>query len=118
MLIKVLSKINLELKYNKEKNEKRIQAEEINYNKEKMNNRENGCSLIDTYRILHPNQRNAYTCFCNQLGGRETNFGSRIDYIFCDQSLQESIQASDILSTMKGSDHLPVRTGNHCIQLN
>ena len=38
MLIKVLSKINLELKYNKEKNEKRIQAEEINYNKEKMNN--------------------------------------------------------------------------------
>ena len=38
MLIKVLSKINLELKYNKEKNEKRIQAEEINYNKEKMHN--------------------------------------------------------------------------------
>lgn len=38
LLMKILKKMNLELKYQKEKNEKRIQAEEINYNKEKMNN--------------------------------------------------------------------------------
>ena len=78
---------------------------------EKSNCRENGCSLVDSFRVIHPSKRNAYTCFCNKFGGRATNFGSRIDYIFCDESLKASITHSDILNTMKGSDHLPVVTG-------
>lgn len=74
---------------------------------------ENGCDLIDTFRYLHPTERNVYTCFCNQFGGRQTNFGSRIDYILCESKLKSLVKSASVLTTMKGSDHLPVITGEY-----
>lgn len=73
--------------------------------------RNGGVGFVDVFRILHPTERNAYTCFSTQLGGRKTNFGTRIDYILCDESLRDAIQTCTILSTMTGSDHLPVVAG-------
>ena len=72
--------------------------------------REKGCGLVDTFRHINPTQRNAYTCFCNQFGGRATNFGSRIDYIFCNDAIKHTIKQSTILSAVKGSDHVPLQT--------
>ncbi|KNB41935.1 exodeoxyribonuclease [Blastocystis sp. subtype 4] len=73
--------------------------------------RSGGVGLVDVYRVLHPTERTAYTCFSTQLGGRKNNFGTRIDYILCDESLRDAIQTCSILSTMTGSDHLPVTAG-------
>lgn len=73
--------------------------------------REGGLGLVDAFRVIHPTVRKAFTCFNTLLGARETNFGTRIDYILCDSSLKESIEDCTILSEMKGSDHLPVVAG-------
>lgn len=78
---------------------------------------ENGCDLIDSFRYLHPTERNVYTCFSNQFGGRQTNFGTRIDYILCEGKLDSLVKSASVLITMKGSDHLPVMAGRfelHC----
>ena len=75
--------------------------------------RDGGVGLIDSFRVLHPTERTAYTCFSTQLGGRKNNFGTRIDYILCDESLHDVIQTCSILSDMTGSDHLPVVAGTH-----
>ena len=73
--------------------------------------RSGGVGQVDVYRVLHPTERTAYTCFSTQLGGRRNNLGTRIDYILCDESLRDAIQTCSILSTMTGSDHLPVTAG-------
>ena len=67
--------------------------------------------MIDAFRVVHPTLRKAFTCFNTQLGARQTNFGTRIDYILCDASLKECIKDCTILSEIKGSDHLPVVAG-------
>ena len=68
--------------------------------------------MVDAFRVIHPTTRKAFTCFNTQLGTRQTNFGTRIDYILCDSVLKESIKDCTILSEMKGSDHLPVVAGS------
>ena len=70
--------------------------------------RKGGMGLIDVFRTKHPKEKTAYTCFNNRLNARTNNFGTRIDYILCDDGMKGMIEASEILSEMKGSDHLPV----------
>lgn len=70
--------------------------------------RKGGMGLVDVFRTKHPKEKTAYTCFNNRLNARTNNFGTRIDYILCDDGMKEMIEASEIRSEMKGSDHLPV----------
>ena len=70
--------------------------------------------LIDSFRVMHPNRERAYTCWMTLTSARETNFGTRIDYILIDQLLfgqtSSVILQADILPQVDGSDHCPVTT--------
>ena len=70
--------------------------------------RKGGLGFVDIFRVLHPDEKTAYTCFNTRFGARANNFGTRIDYILCDEGLRDCLVSSSILSEMKGSDHLPV----------
>lgn len=61
------------------------------------------------FRHFHPTRANAFTCWSTLTGARQTNYGTRIDYIFADQRLaSERFVAADIMPEVEGSDHCPV----------
>lgn len=69
---------------------------------------EKGPGLVDSFRELHPNMNNAYTCWSERSRARETNYGVRIDLILVDRMLfQKYVTAAGIHSEIMGSDHCP-----------
>ncbi|XP_066499240.1 DNA-(apurinic or apyrimidinic site) lyase 2 [Hoplias malabaricus] len=68
-----------------------------------------GGKFVDTFRHFHPTRANAFTCWSTLTGARQTNYGTRIDYIFASHSLAEkSLLGADIMPEVEGSDHCPV----------
>ncbi|ETK89375.1 exodeoxyribonuclease III [Phytophthora nicotianae CJ01A1] len=67
-----------------------------------------GVKLIDTYRHFHPDQAKAFTCWNTQTGARQTNYGTRIDYILVDPTFVECVSTCSIDAERVGSDHCPV----------
>jgi exodeoxyribonuclease-3 len=63
---------------------------------------------IDTFRLLHPEETEAYSWWAYWGKARERNVGWRLDYFFTSPDLKESILAAEILSDVHGSDHCPV----------
>lgn len=63
------------------------------------------CSLVDTFRALHPNER-AYSYWSYRGRARELDRGWRLDYVLADSSLRvvDAFRLPDVL----GSDHCPV----------
>ncbi|XP_068996751.1 DNA-(apurinic or apyrimidinic site) endonuclease 2 [Embiotoca jacksoni] len=65
--------------------------------------------FVDTFRFFHPTRTNAFTCWSTLTGARQTNYGTRIDYILADcQLAKEQFVAADIMPEVEGSDHCPV----------
>lgn len=65
--------------------------------------------FVDCFRHLHKDATEAFTCWNTKISARETNFGTRIDYIVADSKLvQEGLISCDHLTLMTGSDHCPV----------
>ncbi|XP_029291533.1 DNA-(apurinic or apyrimidinic site) endonuclease 2 [Cottoperca gobio] len=65
--------------------------------------------FVDTFRYFHPTRTSAFTCWSTLTGARQTNYGTRIDYIFADcQLAKEQFVAADIMPEVEGSDHCPV----------
>jgi exodeoxyribonuclease-3 len=64
--------------------------------------------LIDTFRALHPDAKDAYTWWTHWGGARARNVGWRIDYWLASRSLLDSIQEANIHPEVLGSDHCPV----------
>ncbi|KAF7209334.1 DNA-(apurinic or apyrimidinic site) endonuclease 2 [Nothobranchius furzeri] len=65
--------------------------------------------FVDTFRYFHPARTNAFTCWSTLTGARQTNYGTRIDYIFANYELvTEQFVAADITPEVEGSDHCPV----------
>lgn len=65
--------------------------------------------FVDTFRYFHPTRTSAFTCWSTLTGARQTNYGTRIDYIFADcQLAKEHFVAADIMPEVDGSDHCPV----------
>lgn len=65
--------------------------------------------FIDTFRYLHPDQREAYTCWETLSSARVNNYGVRIDYILCDGSVSKSYLVDCQHRTeVESSDHCPV----------
>lgn len=71
--------------------------------------------FIDCFRFFHPFQQNAFTCWSTVTGARQTNYGTRIDYIFANKELvtQEFVDCK-VLQHVEGSDHCPVRATLSC----
>ncbi|XP_056279218.1 DNA-(apurinic or apyrimidinic site) lyase 2 [Pseudoliparis swirei] len=68
-----------------------------------------GGKFVDTFRSFHPTRTSAFTCWCTLTGARQTNYGTRIDYVFADCLLaKEQFVAADIMPEVEGSDHCPV----------
>ncbi|KAL5557557.1 hypothetical protein UlMin_039793 [Ulmus minor] len=44
---------------------------------------DNGGPFFDVFRAKHPDRREAYTCWPQNSGAEEFNYGSRIDHILC-----------------------------------
>lgn len=64
---------------------------------------------MDTFRYFHPTRTSAFTCWSTLTGARQTNYGTRIDYIFADYQLaKKQFVAADIMPEVEGSDHCPV----------
>jgi len=64
--------------------------------------------FIDTFRIFHPDRKLAFTCWNTRLNCRSTNYGTRIDYIFCSLNMSDLVLNCDIQPEVLGSDHCPV----------
>lgn len=65
------------------------------------------CSLIDTFRHLHP-KTVKYSWFSPFAKSRANNKGWRIDYFLVSEKLKNKLKKADIFSEYYGSDHLVI----------
>ncbi len=64
--------------------------------------------FTDTFRALHPSERDRYTWWSYRPGVRERNVGWRIDYFLCSSRLMPRVSDAAIHQDVMGSDHCPV----------
>ncbi len=64
--------------------------------------------FIDTFRHLHPEERDKYSWWSYRAGARAKNVGWRIDYFLVSESYMSSVKSASILNEIMGSDHCPV----------
>ncbi len=64
--------------------------------------------FADTYRRLHPEQREAYTWWSFRGGARARNVGWRIDYFCVSEKLMPKVSSAAIHPDIDGSDHCPI----------
>ena len=65
--------------------------------------------LIDTFRHLNPDVKDAYTYWTYMRQARKKNKGWRIDYFLISQDLKDKLKKSTILRNEMGSDHAPIK---------
>lgn len=71
------------------------------------------CKLLesgfaDSYRVLHPDQTEAYSWWSYRMRARERNVGWRIDYFLISDRLIPDLKKAEIHADVFGSDHCPV----------
>lgn len=64
--------------------------------------------FTDTFRLLHPDEKNAYSWWSYFAKSRERNIGWRIDYFITSSALDARIAGASIHPEILGSDHCPV----------
>jgi exodeoxyribonuclease-3 len=64
--------------------------------------------LVDTFRFLHPDQREAYTWWDQRFRARDRNIGWRIDYFLISENLKKHLRSAQIHADVMGSDHCPI----------
>jgi exodeoxyribonuclease III len=64
--------------------------------------------LADTFRRLHPDEKEKYSWWSYRAGARSKNIGWRIDYFLVSESVMPSIKDAFIREDINGSDHCPV----------
>jgi len=64
--------------------------------------------FVDSYRLLHPNEKGKYTWWSNRRFKRNENRGWRIDYMLVGNRLSDKIKESTMCSNVYGSDHCPI----------
>ncbi|XP_072102634.1 DNA-(apurinic or apyrimidinic site) endonuclease 2 isoform X1 [Mobula birostris] len=69
-----------------------------------------GGLFVDTFRLFNPGRLEAYSCWQTSTGARETNYGTRIDYVLAGgPQARRWLGGCDLLTEVRGSDHCPVR---------
>ena len=63
---------------------------------------------IDSYRLLNPDRKDAYTFWTYMANARAKNVGWRLDYYVLSKSLEKDIVDNEIRSSVMGSDHCPI----------
>lgn len=64
--------------------------------------------LVDTFRLIHPNEPKQYTWWDYKTAARGRNVGWRLDYFIVDEACAKKVKDAYILSNVQGSDHAPV----------
>lgn len=64
--------------------------------------------FTDSFRLLHPDTKNAYSWWSYFAKSRERNIGWRIDYFLTSSSMDSYIKGASIHPDIMGSDHCPV----------
>lgn len=64
--------------------------------------------FVDSFRLLHPDQKDAYSWWSYRGRAREKNVGWRIDYFVVSQRIADRITSAAIHPDVTGSDHCPV----------
>lgn len=64
--------------------------------------------FADTYRMIHPDEREKYSWWSLRRKRRELNRGWRLDYIFASAMCWPMIDESTMLTNVEGSDHCPL----------
>ena len=64
--------------------------------------------FVDSFRLLHPEERDRYTWWSYMQNSRAKNVGWRIDYFLVSERLAPKILRADIEADILGSDHCPV----------
>jgi exodeoxyribonuclease-3 len=64
--------------------------------------------FADTFRLLHPDTKDAYTWWTAWGGARQRNVGWRIDYFMISNALNDKLKDAKIHADVMGSDHCPV----------
>lgn len=63
---------------------------------------------LDTFRLLHPDEKDRYSWWDMKTHSRSRNVGWRIDYFIVSEELKKAVTSADIRSDVMGSDHCPV----------
>lgn len=64
--------------------------------------------FTDTFRMLYPELRDAYSWWSYRFHAREKNVGWRIDYWLVSNRFKDSVKDAGIMGEVTGSDHAPV----------
>jgi exodeoxyribonuclease III len=64
--------------------------------------------FTDTFRLLYPDRKDAYTWWSYLFKARLNNAGWRIDYFLVSSDLRPAVKDALIYSEILGSDHCPV----------
>ena len=67
-----------------------------------------GNGFVDTFRLLHPEERDRYSWWSYMANSRAKNVGWRIDYFLVSERLAPRVKAAEIDDQVMGSDHCPV----------
>jgi len=65
--------------------------------------------FVDTFRHVHGDAIDRYSWWSYRASARKNNVGWRIDYFYVSDDLKDKIVEADILDTVMGSDHCPVK---------
>ncbi|GJE90330.1 DNase I-like protein [Phanerochaete sordida] len=69
--------------------------------------------MVDVVRTYWPERKGMFTCWNMRIQARETNYGTRVDYILVTKGLLKWIKHGDIQPSVKGSDHCPIYIDLH-----
>ena len=64
--------------------------------------------FVDTFRLLHPDEKDRYSWWSYMMKSRERNIGWRIDYFLVSERISANVKIADIHDQILGSDHCPV----------
>lgn len=64
--------------------------------------------FIDSYRLLYPNKRKAYTYWGYRFNCRAKDIGWRLDYFVLSNRLEKNLVDNQIAKNIMGSDHCPI----------
>ncbi|MFA6617900.1 MAG: exodeoxyribonuclease III [Candidatus Neomarinimicrobiota bacterium] len=63
---------------------------------------------IDTFRLIHPDEKDRYSWWSYRSNARANNVGWRIDYFYVSPELTDKVKDAFILDHVLGSDHCPI----------
>ena len=64
--------------------------------------------FTDSFRLLHPDERDRYTWWSYMMKSRERNTGWRIDYFLVSDRIASNVTVAEIDAEIMGSDHCPI----------